>query len=141
MPLHWACAGNRARGTIGDGAHAEISIGWHGLAKARRGGRADRSSRGLRRRRAERWGPFRPARANRTDRELDAQTIYQQGEAQLERGRPDNAAELFVEVERLHPYSEWAKRGLIMAAFSYHQDRDYDNARIAAQRFSISTRR
>jgi tetratricopeptide (TPR) repeat protein len=66
---------------------------------------------------------------------LDAQTIYQQGEAQLERGRPDNAAELFGEVERLHPYSEWAKRGLIMAAFAYHQDRDYDNSRIAAQRF------
>jgi outer membrane protein assembly factor BamD len=66
---------------------------------------------------------------------LDAQTIYQQGEAQLERGRPDDAAELFGEVERLHPYSEWAKRGLIMAAFAYHQDRDYDNARLAAQRF------
>jgi outer membrane protein assembly factor BamD len=66
---------------------------------------------------------------------LDAQTIYQQGEAELERGRPDDAAQLFGEVERLHPYSEWAKRGLIMAAFAYHQDRDYDNARLSAQRF------
>lgn len=67
--------------------------------------------------------------------ELDARTIYQQGEAELERGRPDRAAELFGEVERLHPYSDWARRGLIMAAFSYHQDRDYENSRIAAQRF------
>jgi outer membrane protein assembly factor BamD len=67
--------------------------------------------------------------------QLDAQTIYQQAENELERGRPDRAAELFAEVERLHPYSEWAKRGLVMAAFAYHQDRDYENARMAAQRF------
>jgi outer membrane protein assembly factor BamD len=67
--------------------------------------------------------------------ELDAQTIYQQAEMELERGRPDRAASLFGEVERLHPYSDWARRGLIMSAFAYHQDRDYDNSRIAAQRF------
>jgi outer membrane protein assembly factor BamD len=80
-------------------------------------------------------GLFAPRERTAPIENLDAQTIYQQGEAQLERGRPDNAAELFGEVERLHPYSEWAKRGLIMAAFAYHQDRDYDNSRIAAQRF------
>jgi len=80
-------------------------------------------------------GFFAPRERTASIEELDAQTIYQQGEAQLERDRPDDAAELFVEIERLHPYSEWAKRGLIMAAFSYHQDRDYDNARIAAQRY------
>ena len=67
--------------------------------------------------------------------EQDAATIYQQGEAELERGRPDRAAAQFVEVERLHPYSEWASRGLIMAAFAYHEDEDYENARIAAQRY------
>jgi len=67
--------------------------------------------------------------------EQDALTIYQQGEAELERGRPDRAAAQFIEVERLHPYSEWASRGLIMAAFAYHEDEDYENARIAAQRY------
>lgn len=67
--------------------------------------------------------------------ELDARTIFEQGEAQLELGNPDNAAALFIEVERLHPYSEWAKRGLIMASFSYHQDEDYGNSRLAAQRY------
>jgi outer membrane protein assembly factor BamD len=67
--------------------------------------------------------------------QLDAQTIYQQGEAALDRDRPERAAELFSEIERLHPYSEWARRGLIMAAFAYHQNRDYDNARLSAQRF------
>ncbi|WP_407668420.1 outer membrane protein assembly factor BamD [Nioella nitratireducens] len=67
--------------------------------------------------------------------ELDAPTIFQTAEAQLERDRPDRAAETFLEVERLHPYTDWARRALIMAAYSYHQDRDYENARAAAQRF------
>jgi outer membrane protein assembly factor BamD len=67
--------------------------------------------------------------------EQDAATIFQQAEAELEAGNPDDAAALFIEVERLHPYSEWASRGLIMAAFAYHEDEDYENARIAAQRY------
>lgn len=67
--------------------------------------------------------------------QLDAETIYQQAEFELEGGRPDNAAELFIEVERLHPYSTWAERGLIMAAFAYHEDGDYESARVAAQRY------
>jgi len=67
--------------------------------------------------------------------QLDAETLYQQAEAELERGRADDAAALFIEVERLHPYSEWAARGLIMAAFAYHEDGDYESARIAAQRY------
>jgi len=67
--------------------------------------------------------------------QLDAETLYQQAEAELESGRADDAAALFIEVERLHPYSEWAARGLIMAAFAYHEDGDYESARIAAQRY------
>jgi len=67
--------------------------------------------------------------------EQDAATIYQRAEAQLERGRSEQAAALFIEVERLHPYSEWASRALIMAAFAYHADEDYENALIAAQRY------
>jgi len=67
--------------------------------------------------------------------EQQAQPIFQQAEARLENDRPDRAAELFLEVERLHPYSEWAQRALIMAAYSFHQDGDYENSRAAAQRF------
>lgn len=61
--------------------------------------------------------------------------IYQRGEFELERGRDNDAAFYFSEIERLYPYSEWAKRGLIMAAYAYHRDRDYENARAAAQRY------
>ena len=51
--------------------------------------------------------------------EQDAATIYQRavgpaGTRPLGTGPPP----FFIEVERLHPYSEWASRALIMAAFA-----------------------
>ena len=64
-----------------------------------------------------------------------AEEIYQRGEYELSRGRDDKAASFFGEIERLYPYSEWAKRGLIMQAFAYHKDRNYEAARGAAQRY------
>jgi outer membrane protein assembly factor BamD len=64
-----------------------------------------------------------------------AQEIYTRGENEMESGQPDEAARYFGEVERLYPYSEWAKRALIMQAAAYHLDRDYENSRASAQRF------
>lgn len=62
--------------------------------------------------------------------------IYLQAEHELETSRKaDEAARLFGEVERLYPYSEWAKRALIMQAYSYHKDREYEQSRATAQRF------
>lgn len=61
--------------------------------------------------------------------------IFRQAEVQMTAKKPAKAAELFGEVERLYPYSEWAKRALIMQAYAYHRDRDYENARGAAQRY------
>ncbi|MGA9251639.1 MAG: outer membrane protein assembly factor BamD [Roseobacter sp.] len=63
------------------------------------------------------------------------QQIFERGEYELTRDRPDDAAFYFAEIERLYPYSDWARRALIMQAFSYHQDQDYPNSRSAAQRF------
>lgn len=66
---------------------------------------------------------------------LSAEELYKRAEFELEAGAPDDAARLFGEVERLYPYSEWAKRALVMQAFSYHRDRDYESARGAAERY------
>lgn len=66
---------------------------------------------------------------------FSAEELYTRAELELADGNPDDAALFFGEVERLYPYSEWAKRALIMQAFSYHRDRDYEAARGAAQRF------
>ena len=65
-----------------------------------------------------------------------AEEIYKRGEFELENNRKTEAsAKLFGEVERLYPYSEWAKRALIMQAFAYHKGKDYENSRATAQRF------
>ncbi len=66
---------------------------------------------------------------------FSAEEIFQRGEFELNEQNPDEAARFFGEVERLYPYSELAKRALIMQAFAYHRDRDYENSRIAAQRY------
>ncbi|MGR3513672.1 MAG: outer membrane protein assembly factor BamD [Paracoccaceae bacterium] len=66
---------------------------------------------------------------------FSAQELYTRAELELEGGAPDDAARLFGEVERLYPYSEFAKRALVMQAFSYHRDRDYESARGAAERY------
>jgi len=61
--------------------------------------------------------------------------IFERGEYELNRRQPDEAAFYFSEIERLYPYSDWARRALIMQAFAYHQDQDYENSRSSAQRF------
>lgn len=67
---------------------------------------------------------------------LTAEQIYERGEFTLETSRKGkDAVVYFSEVERLYPYSEWAKRALIMQAFAYHKDRDYENSRATAQRY------
>ncbi|KAB2878053.1 MAG: outer membrane protein assembly factor BamD [Albidovulum sp.] len=68
--------------------------------------------------------------------QLDAEAIYKLGEYQLETSRKgEDSVKYFAEVERLYPYSEWAKRALIMQAFAYHKDRNYDESRATAQRY------
>ena len=64
-----------------------------------------------------------------------AAEIFERGEYEMERGQPDDAAAYFGEIERLYPYSEFAKRALIMQAFAFHKDRDYPNSRSSAQRY------
>ena len=65
-----------------------------------------------------------------------AEQIYKRGEYELENARePKEAVFYFSEVERLYPYSEWAKRALIMQAYSNHRAKNYEDARGAAQRF------
>ncbi len=64
-----------------------------------------------------------------------AKQIFERAEYDLSQNNPDMAAKHFAEVERLYPYSDWAKRAVIMQAFSYHQDKDYENSRAAAQRY------
>ena len=67
--------------------------------------------------------------------DFTAEDIFKRGEFELAQGNAGEAAKFFGEVERLYPYSEWAKRALIMQAFAYHRDDKYPDARGAAQRY------
>ena len=64
-----------------------------------------------------------------------AEEIFNSGERELIRRRYNDAAEKFKEVERLYPYSDWAKRALIMQVYSFHKDKEYENVVSAANRF------
>ncbi|WP_424932105.1 outer membrane protein assembly factor BamD [Amaricoccus macauensis] len=64
-----------------------------------------------------------------------AQQIYLDAEGLLAEGQPRDAGEMFSEVERLYPYSEWAKRSMLMSAFAYHEGAQYAESRAAAQRY------
>jgi outer membrane protein assembly factor BamD len=63
------------------------------------------------------------------------QAIFQSAEALLSKRKADKAAVRFSEVERLYPYSDWAKRSAIMSAFAYHEADKYEESRSAAQRY------
>jgi len=61
--------------------------------------------------------------------------LYSTGAQQLDRRRWDQAVDYFREVERQHPYSEWARRAILMTAFAHYQARNYDEAVGDADRF------
>lgn len=65
----------------------------------------------------------------------DAQSIYLEAEQMLSEQRPRDAAKQFDEVERLYPYSDWAKRAMLMSAFAYHEGGQYAESRAAADRY------
>jgi len=66
---------------------------------------------------------------------FSAEEIYTRGEYELAQDNPEDALRYFSEVERLYPYTQWAKRALIMQAYAAHLDRNYEDARAAAQRY------
>jgi outer membrane protein assembly factor BamD len=45
------------------------------------------------------------------------------------------AVEKFEEVDRQHPYSEWARKSLIMSAYAYYQAGSYEESVTAAKRY------
>jgi len=46
-----------------------------------------------------------------------------------------DAAKRFEEVDRQHPYSDWARKSLLMSAYAYYEARDYDSCIGAASRY------
>jgi outer membrane protein assembly factor BamD len=48
-----------------------------------------------------------------------------------------SAAKKFEEVDRQHPYSDWARKALIMSAYAYYQAEEYEDAITSARRYIL----
>src|SRR6185312_4599501 len=56
-----------------------------------------------------------------------ADKLYNEGLYLMNVKKDDKAAEKkFEEVDRQHPYSDWARKSLLMSAYSSYQAADYD---------------
>jgi len=65
----------------------------------------------------------------------DVSSLYTAAKRSMDNGDYEQAAKLFDEVERQHPYSVWARRAQLMSAFNYYLARKYTDAVNSAQRF------
>jgi outer membrane protein assembly factor BamD len=65
-----------------------------------------------------------------------AEKLYNEGVYYLnEKHDPKAAAKKFEEVDRQHPYSEWARKSLLMSAYSYYDAKNYDETISSAKRY------
>ncbi len=67
--------------------------------------------------------------------ELPVEELYNSAMDSLLVGENAKAARLFDEVERQHPYSVWASKAQLMAAYVFYLNNKYDNAINALDRF------
>jgi len=70
-----------------------------------------------------------------TYKEKPVEQLYNEAMDAMQSGRLVTATRLFDEVERQHPYSAWATKAQLMAAYANYQRDAYDEAIIALDRF------
>jgi outer membrane protein assembly factor BamD len=65
-----------------------------------------------------------------------AEKLYNEGVFLVNEKRDyKEAIKRFEEVDRQHPYSEWARKALLMSAYSSYQAREYDDTVATAKRY------
>lgn len=67
--------------------------------------------------------------------ERPVEQLYNQAGRELDSRDFETAILLFNEVERQHPYSEWARKAMVMTAYAHYERHNYDEAISAAQRY------
>ncbi|MDV7340027.1 outer membrane protein assembly factor BamD [Terasakiella sp. A23] len=67
--------------------------------------------------------------------ESPVEQLYNDGHNALLAKEYEEAAQKFDEVERQHPYSVWATKAQLMAAYAHYENEKYDEAVIALDRF------
>ncbi len=64
-----------------------------------------------------------------------ADQLYNQGLANLEGGRLGEATKKFEAIDRQYPYSEWARKALVMRAFAAYRNGDYESSVSSSRRY------
>ena len=64
-----------------------------------------------------------------------ADKLYNEGLTLLNKREYTDAAKKFEEVDRQHPYSEWARKSLLMSAFAYFEVGEHEQTIQAARRY------
>src|SRR5260370_7436618 len=65
-----------------------------------------------------------------------ADKLYNEGLFLMnQRSDPKAASKKFEEVDRQHPYSDWARKSLLMSAYAFYNSGDYDSCIGAATRY------
>jgi len=67
--------------------------------------------------------------------ERPVEQLYNAAAQELDKRNYPRAILLFNEVERQHPYSEWARKSMVMTAYASYQAHDYDEAISGAQAY------
>jgi outer membrane protein assembly factor BamD len=67
--------------------------------------------------------------------ERPVELLYNAGASRLDHHQWSDAVDYFKEVERQHPYSEWARRSILMTAYAHYQANDYAEAVADADQF------
>jgi len=74
-------------------------------------------------------------KAAKSEQPTPVEKLYRQAVSLLERSSYQAAAAEFDEVERQYPYSQWATRAQLMAAYAHYRDLKYDESVLALDRF------
>ena len=64
-----------------------------------------------------------------------ADQLYNEGLANLNAGRLKEAERKFAAIDRQHPYSEYARKAMVMSAFTSYRNGNYDEAINAGKRY------
>jgi len=68
--------------------------------------------------------------------EEPAEKLYNEGLYMInQKSDPKGASKKFEEVDRQHPYSDWARKSLLMSAYAFYKASDYDSCIGAATRY------
>ena len=63
------------------------------------------------------------------------ETLYNQGLANLRAGNINEAGNKFDAIDRQHPFSEWARKALVMSTFTKYRQAKYDDAITTGTRY------